>query len=208
MPVGDSGHWKRYNKFVLGGAFKISPDLHSARILRVRQHLTVRMQIRAFCLELMQEVWKAIPGYEGRYEVSDQGRVRNGIKILTPCNVSTGYKAVSLGKNNSKLIHRLVAAAFIGQAPLGKNLVLHGNGNRSDNRLSNLRYGNHKDNSTDAKLHGTQAKGERQHAAKLTVEQVLYIRAIDKTGAELAKKFGVTAACVSAIIKRKNWRHV
>ena len=154
------------------------------------------------------ENWRDIPGYEGRYQVSDRGRVRNGIKILTPCNVSGGYKAVSLGKNNSKLIHRLVAAAFIGQAPFSKNLVLHGNGNRSDNQLSNLRYGNHKDNSTDAKLHGTQVNGERQHAAKLTVAQVRYIRATDKTGAELAKKFGVTAACISAIIKRKNWHHV
>ena len=203
----DRRHWKGYNNFVLGGAFKVSPDLHSARILRVRQHLTVRMQIRVFCLVPMEN-WKSIPGYEGRYEVSDHGRVRNRTKELTLCNVSGGYKAVSLGKNNSKLIHRLVAAAFIGQAPLGKNLVLHGNGNRSDNRLSNLRYGNHKDNSADAKLHGTQVKGDRQHTAKLTVEQVLYIRATDKTGAELAKKFGVTAACISAIIKRKNWHHV
>jgi hypothetical protein len=33
---------------------KVSPVLHSARTLRVRQHLTVRMQNRAFCLEIMQ----------------------------------------------------------------------------------------------------------------------------------------------------------
>jgi hypothetical protein len=187
---------------------KVSPVLHSARTLRVRQHLTVRMQNRAFCLEIMQEVWKAIPGYEGQYEVSDQGRVRSNKKILAVCDVSGGYKAVSLGKNNSKLIHRLVAAAFLGPAPLDKRLVLHGNGDRFDNRLSNLRYGSHKDNSADAKLHGTQAKGERQHAAKLTTEQVLYIRASNETGAALAKKFKVTTACISAVIKRKNWHHV
>lgn len=168
----------------------------------------MRMQNRAFCLGIMQEVWKPIPGYEGRYEVSNQGRVRSNKKILALCNVSSGYKAVSLGKNNSKLIHRLVAAAFLGAAPLDKRLVLHGNGDRFDNRLSNLRYGSHKDNSADAKLHGTQAKGERQHAAKLTAEQVLYIRASNETGAALAKKFSVTTACISAIVKRKNWQHV
>lgn len=167
------------------------------------------MQNRAFCLNIMQEVWKPIPGYEGRYEVSDQGRVRNNNKkILALCSVSGGYKAVSLGKNNSKLIHRLVVAAFLGSAPLDKRLVLHGNGDRFDNRLSNLRYGNHKDNSADAKLHGTQTKGERQHAAKLTVKQVLYIRTSNETGIALAKKFSVTTACISAVIKRKNWRHV
>jgi hypothetical protein len=35
---------------------KVSPVLHSARTLRVRQHLTVRMQNRAFCLEIMQKI--------------------------------------------------------------------------------------------------------------------------------------------------------
>jgi hypothetical protein len=166
-----------------------------------------RMQNRAFLLVCM-ETWKAIPGYEGLYEVSDQGRVRSRKKILALCNVSGGYKAASLGKNNSKLIHRLVAAAFLGPAPSDKKLVLHSNGDRFDNQLSNLRYGSFTDNSADAKLHGTQVKGERQHAAKLTEEQVLYIRASNETGVSLAKKFDVTGACISAIIKRKNWCHV
>ena len=166
------------------------------------------MQNRAFCLEIMQEVWKAIPGYEGRYEVSDQGRVRSINKLLVLSSVSGGYKGVSLGKNNSKLVHRLVALAFIGAPPAGKRLVLHGNGDRVDNRLTNLRYGDHNDNAADAKLHGTQVKGDRQHAAKLTTEQVQEIRASNDAYLVLAKKFAVTSACISAVVKRKNWRHV
>ncbi len=156
----------------------------------------------------MREQWKAIPGYEGQYEVSDQGRVRSSRKLLRLCNVSGGYKAVSLGKNNSRLVHRLVALAFIGPPPIGAKLVLHSNGIREDNRLENLRYGSYADNARDAQIHGTQVKGDRQHAAKLTVDKVLAIRTAKETGAELARKYGVTSACISAIRKRKNWRHV
>jgi hypothetical protein len=157
----------------------------------------------------MQEVWKAIPGYEGRYEVSDQGRVRNARgRVLKLCNVSGGYKAVSLGRNNSKTLHRLVAAAFLGFAQEGKNLVLHANGDRTDNRVENLRYGSHFDNAADAIRHGTQVRGERQYAAKLTLDQVKHIRSEQEPNAVMAKRFGVTSACISAVAKRKNWRHV
>jgi hypothetical protein len=157
----------------------------------------------------MQEVWKAIPGYEGRYEVSDQGRVRNkNGRILAPCRVSGGYIAVSLGKNNSRTIHRLVAAAFFGSPPKNAPLVLHGDGNRTNNTVANLRYGDHCANARDAKKHGTQVKGERQHAAKLTVENVSYIRESENICAALAKEFDVTSAAISAVRKRKNWAHV
>ncbi len=193
----------------LAARLQTSPVLHSARCLPSPPTSRDENAEQGFFIGLnMEEIWNPIPGYEGQYEASNQGRVRSNKKILAACNVSGGYKAVSLGKNNSKLIHRLVAAAFLGPAPSGKQLVLHSNGDRYDNRLSNLRYGSHKDNSADAKLHGTQARGERQHAAKLTTEQVLYIRASNETSAALAKKFSVTTACISAIIKRKNWRHV
>jgi len=200
-----------YTSHALGGASKVSPVLHSARTLRVRQRPTGR-ECRTglfVCGDTMQEVWKAVPGYEGAYEVSDQGRVRNASgRVLKLCNVSGGYKAVSLGRNNSKTIHRLVAAAFIGQAPEGKKLVLHGNGDRTDNRVENLRYGNHKDNVVDAIRHGTQVRGERQHAAKLTIEQVREILSRKESVVTYAKRFNVTCQCICLILKRKNWRHV
>ena len=156
----------------------------------------------------MTENWKAVPGHEGRYEVSDRGRVRSSVKVLAACNVSGGYKAVSLGRNNSRLIHRLVAAAFIGPAQNNTFLVLHYDGNRANNNLENLRYGSHKDNSADAKRQGTQVSGERQHAAKLTVSQVKEIRLSSETGLRLAIMFGVTSAAISSIKTRKNWASV
>lgn len=66
----------------------------------------------------MQEVWKDIDGYEGYYQVSNLGRVRN-IKsniILKPYINKGGYFQVTLYKDKAKKlnrVHRLVAQAFI-----------------------------------------------------------------------------------------------
>ena len=144
---------------------KVSPVLHSARTLRVRQHLTVRMQNRAFCLEIMQEVWKAIPGYEGQYEVSDQGNVRtfrrgaNG-RLMKPGRMPQGHLSVALGRKNSQCVHRLVLLTFVGPAP-DKHECCHNNGNPADNRLENLRWGTRSENISDAVRHGTWLTPER-----------------------------------------------
>ena len=55
MKLQDKKLWKVYDTAVLGGTFKVSPSLHSARTLRVRQHLTVRMQSRAFLSAYMEK---------------------------------------------------------------------------------------------------------------------------------------------------------
>ena len=102
------------------------------------------------------ETWKPIAGFEGRYEVSDRGRVRHlahtdrlgrhwRFRILAQ---SKGrYPSVSLGKGKRGLVHRLVAEAFIG--PPNGRLTLHGNDDPFDNDVGNLRYGTHADNSYD-----------------------------------------------------------
>lgn len=114
------------------------------------------------------EVWKAIPGFEGKYEVSDLGRVRSlphyvrvvarGTeakrlspgRILRPGPSKSGHVSVAIGKGNSRLVHQLVLEAFVGPrpaAPEGSLIdVLHLNGNPQDNRLVNLRYGTRSEN--------------------------------------------------------------
>ena len=84
------------------------------------------------------EIWKTIPGYEN-YQVSNLGRVK-GTKILKPNVRPSGYVYAQLtinGKNKSISIHRLVMMTFVGISKLD---VDHINGDKSDNRLSNLRY--------------------------------------------------------------------
>jgi hypothetical protein len=88
-------------------------------------------------------MWKKIEGYPG-YEVSDQGDLRNSRGwILKPATVR-GYKLIVLTKKHF-YIHRLVAAAFLGPCPEGKE-VDHKNNIRSDNRLENLQYLTHSEN--------------------------------------------------------------
>lgn len=106
-----------YSQTALGGAFKVSPVLHSACTLQVRQRPPrVRVQNRAFCLANMQEVWKPVPGYEGLYEVSDQGRVRairhalaigargTGLQLAHEYDVcSTTISAIKVGRHYGHL---------------------------------------------------------------------------------------------------------
>lgn len=105
------------------------------------------------------EIWTFIPGYEGVYQVSNLGNVKSFARhkdgsLLKPGKASNGYYTVSFGRNNSKTVHSLVALAFLGPRPKGME-VLHIDGTRTNNAVSNLRYGTRTDNILDAIKHGS-----------------------------------------------------
>lgn len=105
----------------------------------------------------MNENWKAVVGFEGRYEVSDLGRVRSwvrGERILRAGVSSNGYPTVALGRGNSRTVHSIVAEAFVGPKCDGQE-VRHKDGNRKNPVASNLCYGTRSDNIGDAVAHGT-----------------------------------------------------
>lgn len=169
-----------------------------------------------------KEIWKAIPGYEGLYEVSDLGRVRSldrpvicrggktrislG-KILINQVDRYGRFYVNLSKNNSRKIysnHTLVALAFIGERPEDYE-ICHIDGDCTNNILTNLRYDTKSQNRLDY-----YRQGKKNPRGKLSIEQVLEIRRLYATGnytqQELAEKFNVNRNNIGYIITRKYFK--
>lgn len=115
------------------------------------------------------EEWRPVVDFEGLYEVSDKGRVKSLPRaggrqlpeyVLKPYLSSKdphrAYLNVHLrnaeGRAVTRKVHRLVAEAFIGPLPPGQ-VVRHGLGGPSDNRLENLCYGTTAQNVADIALH-------------------------------------------------------
>lgn len=157
------------------------------------------------------EEWRPVPGFEGRYEVSDAGRVRSldrmcvgrdgrselhRGRVLKPQRLKNGYFEVSLmapGQKRHWTVHSVVAAAFLGPRPTGHD-VLHRDGNRGNNTASNLTYGTRSDNLRDCYSYGG-----RKGNGKLFRDDVLEIKrrlaAGDSCGA-IAKDYGVNSAAI------------
>lgn len=144
------------------------------------------------------ERWLPVVGYEGVYEVSDQGRVRsldrdvvdsNGIrkhiKGLIRRSSPTGplgYRNVSLSmprqRQRTPLVHHLVMAAFVGPMPDGLE-VLHGDDDPGNNRLANLRYGTRSENIRECVARGRHANASKAKCVnghEFTPENTCYRR--------------------------------
>ena len=163
------------------------------------------------------EIWKDILGYEGKYQVSNMGRVksldrsvidkkgRNHItvgRIMKPvADKQTGHMRIGLWKNSKRrvlYVHRLVMEAFVGECLNGME-VCHNDGDSANNRLDNLRYDTRHENMIDA------SKINRHPAQKLSVEDVIEIRkklAAGENQYQIAKDYGVGQYAISAINRR------
>lgn len=165
--------------------------------------------------------WKPIKNYEDRYEVSDTGLIKSlkanrgvGSRLedrQRKTTLNKGYESVALckdGKLRYFQVHRLVAEAFI-ENPNDLPQVNHKNGNKLDNRASNLEWCTHQYNQIHARENGLMG-GERGNTTKLTERDIRAIRRLypKVNSRELAEAFDVGQNAVRKIINNETWKYV
>ncbi len=181
------------------------------------------------------ECWLPVVGWEGIYAISNLGRVRReraspGATVGLIMALSTnqyGYRTVMLKcsehtpRGRRRFVHQLVAEAFVGARPPGCG-VNHINGNRTDNRATNLEWATPADNSAHAvalglmptgnrngrRLHPERyPRGERQPMAKLTTADVASILTSTDTNTVLGARYGVSRTTIRNVRTGKIWQH-
>lgn len=119
------------------------------------------------------EEWRPVLGYEGLYEVSNFGKVKSlprkgtkgGILATAKRNKKYNHLTVTLTSNNSTkypFVHKLVLEAFVGLRPEGMECC-HGDGDPTNNHLSNLRWDTPSKNTYDSIAHGTHPQSKKDH---------------------------------------------
>jgi hypothetical protein len=93
-------------------------------------------------------LWAPVVGFEGRYEVSSEGEIRDArTKRLLPIDHSGRYDRVTLA-GRRRYLHDVVMGSFVGAKPMGE-LVLHRDDDGHNPRLPNLSFGTYAENHAD-----------------------------------------------------------
>lgn len=173
----------------------------------------------------MSEQWVSVLDYEGFYEISDFGNAR---RTTTQGGRPSGrqmrpgsrrnYLNFTLSVENRQrtlCAHRMVWEGFNGPIPEGMQ-INHINGNKADNRLSNLEICTPSENTLHAvhvlKRAWTKpphVPGEKNGRAKLSasdVEKIKELRATGLSQQKIADQFGVDQTNISSILRGASWR--
>lgn len=181
---------------------------------------------------MITEEWKTIVGYEGRYAVSNTGKIRRERvdkldnrgrtykrhSLLSFNADRNGYQKAWLWNRNARKrdgypIHRLVAEYFIGPCPPEKNEINHKDGDKGNNHVDNLEWVTHRENMQHSwrELGRKAARGSRASKAKLAESDIPVIRALIQKGVserKIAKRFGVSHVTIGQIKRGKAWAHI
>lgn len=169
-------------------------------------------------MDLPNERWASVPGYEGHYEVSDFGRVRSlkykRVTLMNPMRNHGDYLVVGLCRKSRKrraFVHRLVLETFVGPPKPGQHGA-HLDRRPGNNNLKNLKWVDPIENIHHSIAHGTFPRGSMKPEAKLTEASVKEIRNLYAQGAytqkHLGSLFGVTKGAIGFLLSRKTWAHV
>lgn len=126
-------------------------------------------------VDVADRTWLPVPGYEGVYEVSDQGDIRRisatkahpAGHILSHTKVR-GYHKVLLyreGVGRQAYVHRVVLSAFRGE-PLAGHIARHLDDNQEHNYLANLAWGTPTENQLDLVRNGNHSESRKTHCPK------------------------------------------
>jgi len=168
------------------------------------------------------EIWKKVVG-DNRYSVSNLGRVRRDAaakgaqagKIIKPTHdirlaANGKTKAVRVNRTGfpTTTVHKLVMAAHVGPRPEGLE-VCHIDGDATNNRLDNLRYGTNLSNKDDSRRHDTIGRklcNAEATSIKLMANDPLIRRCVKLK--EIAAAYGVNPGTVYRIRTGRSWSHI
>lgn len=154
------------------------------------------------------EIWKDIMGYEGKYQVSNMGKVRSlnynnthTIKELKLKVNRYGYLEVKLSKRNKTknfMVGRLVAMHFI-KNPLFKEEVIHISKDAQDNSVENLEWAYHSESKHNMYNKGSREKGQP------TYSKISYNGKNYNNYTEIAKDLGINKRTFYKRMNELNW---
>lgn len=171
-----------------------------------------------------EEMWKDIPGFEGKYQLSSYGRVKRFKKGLKDGDLLNKQKTCFYRSKSGKhyphtrlgskanytsiIIHIEVAKLFVPN-PNNYPIVNHIDGNKNNSYYKNLEWGTDLTNNHHARDTGlNRERGERSENAKLTDEHALFIFNSKLRYRELAIMFNVTQTTICCLKRGVTWSHV
>lgn len=174
------------------------------------------------------EEWLPVPSYPS-YEASSFGRIRSIDRTLTDKIGRQSFRRGiilrprRMGRYNGAYFgdrtpgvkmyfHAVICMTFHGERPSQEHQVAHWNGNRLDNKASNLRWATRLENEADKLRHGTLRQGVRCYNSKLSEADIRAIRDLRSTTRltfqAIGDRFGISLYHARKIVVGTRWKHV